>query len=89
MRASVLTAHGRRGRDESDRPSLKRQSEVFGLAFVLLGGRRAANGFLDTVNEDLRCRPRHRAGTSVLGLVEVVRVLRRAALKSAHSTVQS
>jgi hypothetical protein len=59
---------------------LKRRAEAFSLAFVLLGGRRAANGYLDTEHPGLACSPRQRADASPLGLIEVARVLRRDAL---------
>jgi hypothetical protein len=71
------------------RPGFERQSQAYSLAFLLLGGRRAANGFLDSVNTDLLCVPRERAGSSLLGLVEVVRVLRREALRLAQSANRS
>jgi len=82
-------SHSRGDERVADRSGLKRQSEAFNLAFLLLGGRRAANDFLDGVNSDLQCSLRRHAGTSVLGLVEVVRVLRRAALTAAHSALRS
>jgi len=66
-----------------DVPSLKRRCEAFNLAFLLLGGRRAANHFLDAMNPSLAGVPRMRADSSPLGLVEVTRVLRRAALDAA------
>ena len=81
-------SHQRGSLCHADHPSLKRQAEAFSLAFVLLGGRRAANGFLDAVNQDLMCKPRQRAGTSVLGLVQVVRVLRRVALTPAYPAIR-
>lgn len=59
---------------------LKRRAEAFSLAFLLLGGRRAANGYLDTEHPGLACSPRHRADASLLGLIEVARVIRRDAM---------
>jgi len=75
----------RAGSCAGDGPSLKRRSDAFNLAFLLLGGRRAANHFLDAMNPSLAGIPRMRADSSPLGLVEVTRVLRRAALDAAPS----
>lgn len=72
-----------------DHLALRRRADAFSLAFVLLGGRRAANSFLDSEHRSLAGVPRTRAGTSALGLVEVVRVLRREALASAAMEIQS
>lgn len=79
-------AHGSSG--ISDPQALKRRSEAFNLAFVLLGGRRAANGFLDSVHPGMIDVPRQRVGASELGLIEVVRVLRRQALRAAPLEIQ-
>ena len=76
---------GRGGTVGTDCHALKRRSEAFDLAFLLLGGRRAANSFLDTPNPGLSGIPRMRADTSALGLIEVVRVLRRHALNAPHA----
>lgn len=79
-------AHGSSG--ISDPQALKRRSEAFNLAFVLLGGRRAANGFLDSVHPGMIDVPRTRVGASDLGLIEVVRVLRRQALNATPSEIR-
>lgn len=72
-----------------DRAARKRGAEAFDLAFLLLGGRRAANGFLDSVHPGLAEMPRARVAASPLGLVEVVRVLRREALNPAAPEFQA
>jgi hypothetical protein len=66
-----------------------RRSEAFNLAFLLLGGRRAANGYLDSEHPSLGCIPRKRAGGSALGLIEVARVLRRDAMNLLSPTVRA
>ena len=57
-----------------------RRAAAFSLAFLLLGGRRAANLYLDTLHPGLASLPRQRAGGSALGLIEVSRKLRRDAM---------
>lgn len=58
----------------------RRRSEPYDLAFLLLGGSRAARGFLENENAGLSQAPVMAAMKSSLGLVEVTRVLRRMAL---------
>lgn len=65
--------------------ALKRGAEAFDIAFVLLGGRRAANDYLDTTHPGLGGVPRERSNQSALGLIEVVRVMRRDALIAARA----
>ena len=76
-------AFSRSGRALADPEALKRRWDAFNLAFLLLGGRQAANRFLDAMHPSLAGTPRMRAGASGLGLIEVARVLRREALKAA------
>lgn len=69
-----------------DSAALRRRSEAFNLAFLLLGGRQAATSFLCDIHPRLAARPGLAAMQSPWGLVEVVRVLRREAQALAHET---
>lgn len=89
LRASPRSTPHSRNIKWTARPVLQRQFEEYTLAFLLLGGRKATRDFLDAFNRDLRGLSRERAGKSVLGLVEVVRVLRRQALHIAQSAARS
>jgi len=55
----------------------ERRAQVVDLAFLLLGGRKAASMFLSTRHPDLGGVPSTIAMSSQWGLVEVVRVMRR------------
>lgn len=58
----------------------RRRSELYDLAFLLLGGSRAARGFLGNDHAGLSQAPVEAALKSPLGLTEATRVLRREAL---------
>lgn len=58
----------------------RRRSELHHLAFLLLGGSRAARGFLGSDHAGLSQTPVVAAMKSSLGLIEATRVLRREAL---------
>lgn len=79
-RPARLAGLARTGLVKPDRPGSRRCAEAFSLAFLLLGGRRAANGYLDKAHPSLACNPRQRADASALGLIEVARLIRRDAL---------
>jgi len=58
----------------------RRKSELYDIAFLLLGGRRAAQAFLYEDHPVLDRKPFLAAMASPLGLIEAVYVLRREAL---------
>jgi len=63
----------------ANREAWQRRSELYDLAFLLLGGSRAARGFLGNDHAGLSQAPVVIAMKSSLGLVEVTRALRREA----------
>lgn len=76
------------GLTEDDVQARKRRSDAFNLAFVLLGGRRAANDYLDTMHSRLDGIPRQRAQASAWGLIEAVRVMRRDAMRGKPTDIR-
>lgn len=90
MRRLRTPARGRAAQPGADHlpgsAARKRRSEVFNLAFLLLGGRQAATTFLSDIHPRLAARPGFAAMKSPWGLVEVVRVLRREAQALAPET---